>query len=94
MQILPFSTTLAPAGIGEIAQRRLHESPYFFLKRVACEFHDGVLTLRGRVPYGQLKQFAESIVWRVEGVEEVVNQVEVVDPVRSPFIAPAVRNAG
>ena len=40
----------------------------------------GVLTLRGSVPYRQLRQIAESIVGRVEGVEQVVNALQVCDP--------------
>jgi osmotically-inducible protein OsmY len=94
MKILPLSTQVTPSAIGEIAQRRLRESPYFFLKSLNCQFDDGVLTLRGRVPYGQLKKFAESIVSRVEGVHEVVNRIEVFDPVRGSIVVPAARNAG
>jgi osmotically-inducible protein OsmY len=52
------------------------------------------LTVRGHVPLGQLKQFAESIVSRVDGVIEVINRIEVVDPVRGSISAPAARNAG
>ena len=93
MQILePAANPLS--AIGELAQRRLWESPYFFLRNLTCRFEAGVLTLSGRVPYGQLKQFAESIVARVEGVREVVNRVEVFDPARGDFNVPTVRNAG
>ncbi len=53
-----------------------------------------MLTLRGHVPYRQLKQFAESIVSRVNGVEEVVNRVEVLDPFAVPIRVQAARNAG
>lgn len=94
MKILPLSTQVAPSEVGEIAQRRLRESPYFFLKYLNCQFQGGVLTLRGRVPYRQLKQFAESIVSRVEGVQEVVNRIEVFDPVRGVTSLPAARTAG
>ncbi len=88
---------IVPAGaspISERAERRLRESPYFFLKNIRCEFSAGVLTLRGRVPYGQLKQFAEQIVLRVEGVEHVINRVDVVDPYRNDANPSAARNAG
>ncbi|MBI3838244.1 MAG: BON domain-containing protein [Planctomycetia bacterium] len=93
MKILQL-TNAASAGIGDLAERRLRESPYFFLKNLRCEFNSGVLILRGGVPYRQLKQFAESIVSRIEGVEEIVNRVEVFDPVTGLISAPAVRNAG
>ncbi len=78
----------------ELAERRLRESPYFFLKGLTCRFDSGTLTLAGRVPYQQLKRFAEKIVSRVDGVREVVNRVEVFDPVTSPNGFPGVRNAG
>lgn len=67
------------SSIAESAERRLRESPYQFLKRVSCDFHEGVLTLRGRVPSFFLKQLAQAAVVGLEGVEEVVNRVEVVE---------------
>ena len=76
--------------IADAAERRLRESPYFFLKSLRCQFEAGVLTLRGRVPYWQLRQFAESIVSRIDGVREVVNRIEVFDP----SAARVVRSAG
>ena len=54
----------------------LRESPYYFLKQIRCHFEAGVLTLRGTVPLWQLRQFAESIVARVEGVRKIENEVE------------------
>ena len=94
MQILPLSTKVVAAGICEIAERRLHESPYFFLRSLRCEFDNGVLTLRGQVPLGQLKQFAEAIVARIDGVRLVINRVEVFDPMAGPLSGPTARNAG
>lgn len=93
-KILPITTELGAAGIAEMAQQRLRQSPYFFLKQVRCHFEAGVLTLAGRVPYRQLKQFAESIVARVEGVQRIANHVEVVDPVLGASEAPRARSAG
>jgi hypothetical protein len=94
MKILPLVPHRAPSEIGEVAARKLRESPYFFLKSLTCRFADGVVTLYGTVPYEQLRGFAESIVLRVEGVEEVNNRIEVVDPVRRATDAQSVRNAG
>jgi osmotically-inducible protein OsmY len=94
MKILPISTQVTSSNVGEVAQRRLRESPYFFLKSLNCHFDNGVLTLRGRVPLGQLKLFAESIVSRVDGVLEVINRIEVFDPVRGSTVVPAARNVG
>ena len=85
MEVLPLSNSSAPnytlpLSIGQVAERRLRESPYFYLRSLSCDYRDGRLTLRGRVPFSRLKQFAEAIVARVAGVEEVVNRVEVIDP--------------
>ena len=90
-KILPLATDAAPA---ELAEKRLRESPYFYLKYVTCHFHGGVLTLRGRVPYAQLKDFAERIVSGVPGVEDVLNAVEVIDPLQPTIGVRGLRSAG
>jgi hypothetical protein len=92
--IVPINAKLLSGDSGMLAERRLRESPYYFLKGLTCRFSAGVLTLCGTVPNQQLKPIAEAIVWRVPGVRAVVNQVEVVDPNRVPWTAPAARNAG
>jgi osmotically-inducible protein OsmY len=91
MQIVPITRG---GNLSELAERKLRESPYFFLRTLRCYCEDGVLTLRGRVPYRQLRQFAESIVSRVDGVREVINRVEIFDPVVEANGAPVVRTAG
>jgi osmotically-inducible protein OsmY len=48
------------------------------LRRVSCEFHDGLLTLSGQLPTYYLKQVAQESVSRLEGVRRVVNRIEVV----------------
>ncbi len=83
MTILSLQTNLDAEAIGRAAERRLRESPYYFLRTVQCRVDAGVLTLLGRVPYGQLRQFAETIVSRVDGVHSVINRVEVYDPQRA-----------
>jgi osmotically-inducible protein OsmY len=93
MQILPLTTSTPARGVEEQAQRRLRESPYYFLKQVSCHFEAGVLTLRGTVPLWQLRQFAESIVSRVEGVRSIENEVEVFDPLAEPIEVRAARSA-
>ena len=94
MSILSFHGNLDSAIIVEAAHRRLCGSPYFFLKSVRCQVDGGVLTLRGRVPFKPLRQFAELIVSRVEGVRKVVNRIEVYDPQRTSVSAQAARDAG
>ena len=88
------STQTGNDTVVKIAEQRLHQSPYFFLKGLRCRFASGVLTLRGRVPYVQLKQSAEAIVSGVDGVQHVVNEVQVVNPALAPSEAPRARNAG
>ncbi len=83
MTILTVRTSADAETISQDAERRLRESPYYFLKGLRCTVDGGVLTLVGRVPYGPLKRFAETIVGRVHGVREVVNRVEVYDPQRA-----------
>ena len=92
--ILPIATGLAARDVAEQAHQRLCRSPYFFLRGVQCQFAAGVLTLRGSVPYRQLRQIAESIVGRVEGVEQVVNALQVCDPYAAANGSTRVRTAG
>ncbi len=94
IEILQFEKTATAASVIAMAERRLRESPYFFLKGVTCHFESGLLTLRGTVPMWQLRQFAESIVARVDGVRQIDNQVEVFDPMLMPFSERAARHAG
>lgn len=94
MSILPFSTPVAADDTGQLAERKLRESPYYFLKNLRCHFREGVLTVRGQVPNAQLRKFAESIVGRVAGVEEVVNHVDVIDPMHWSSVVQVARSAG
>ena len=64
--------------IAAAAKADLRLSPYPELWRVTCEYHEGILTLRGRVSSYYMKQIAQTIVQHVDGVERVVNRVEVV----------------
>jgi hypothetical protein len=61
--------------------RKELDSHSHFRGRVA-EFHfehrDGVLTVRGRVPTFYLKQLLQTILKRIDGVERINNQVDVV----------------
>jgi osmotically-inducible protein OsmY len=74
-----YSVTEAAERIAKLAERRLQESGYCCLRRVSCHYHEGVLALRGRVPSFYLKQVAQTVVRQIEGVIEILNQVEVVD---------------
>ncbi len=63
-----------------IAQRQLRESAYYSIRSVRCDFHEGVLTLRGCLATYYLKQVAQTLVAKVEGVQLINNRVEVPEP--------------
>ncbi len=67
-------------SVAEEVQRALAASRYFALRAIRCQYHEGVVTLRGRAPTFYLKQLAQTIVLRIPGVEEVVNRIQVDSP--------------
>jgi osmotically-inducible protein OsmY len=64
--------------IAEGAENSLRHNSYLALKNVRCECCEGVLTLRGCLPTYYLKQMAQAVVGRIEGVRRIVNEIEVV----------------
>lgn len=62
---------------GELAESRLRCNSYLALQRVSCDFHEGVLVLRGRVPTYYLKQMALAAVTGVTGIGRVVDHIDV-----------------
>jgi osmotically-inducible protein OsmY len=76
------SPVLAAPVVSPILQtveRRLRESSYYYLRSIRCAYESGVVTLRGRVPTFYLKQTVQAIVEKIDGVEQVLNLVEVFD---------------
>ena len=65
------------SGVRQAAQARLQQSPHAALRNIDCQFEQGVLVLRGRVPSYYHKQLAQEAVAHLEGVLRVVNQIEV-----------------
>lgn len=63
--------------IGELAESRLRSNSYLALRNISCEYRDGALILRGRVPSYYLKQIAQQVVATIAGVSPIVNQIEV-----------------
>jgi osmotically-inducible protein OsmY len=59
------------------ARDRLSCSPYPELARITSSYHRGVLMLRGCVRSQYLKQVAQELVSRIEGVDAIVNHIEV-----------------
>ena len=60
--------------------RRLRESSYYYLRTISAAYESGVVTLTGRVPTFYLKQTVQALVEKIDGVERVVNLVDVVNP--------------
>ena len=60
------------------ASARLLRSRYPELYRVRCEFLEGVLTLRGRVSNYYMKQLAQNLAGKTEGVAEIDNRLDVI----------------
>jgi osmotically-inducible protein OsmY len=78
----------APAKAARVVQAtalsRLRTSGYAQLQLISCEFHEGVLTLRGHVSSFYLKQLAQTLVRGVDRVEEIKNRLEVASQRDSP----------
>ena len=74
----PFSPlAVMPQQIVECAEDCLRRNPYLALENVRCDFHEGVLTLRGCLPTYYLRQMAQAAVGPVMGIWSVVNEIEV-----------------
>ena len=63
-----------------VAERALRSGPYPALKKLSCDYRGGVLVLRGYLPSYYLKQIAQEVVARLEGVAAIDNQIQVVRP--------------
>ena len=74
-----FDTTMPQVdGVVEAARRRLLGQSHLAIQRIWCEFRDGSLFLRGHVPSFYHKQLAQTAVAGLKGVEQVVNEIDVV----------------
>jgi hypothetical protein len=79
-------TALVPAGTSvanvlQLARLRLAASAYPALRRLDCCFHQGVFTVRGRVSTFHERQMAWIVLCDLAGIDEFVDQVEVIEPV-------------
>ncbi len=72
------SLALDSGEILEAAIACLGNSPYSLIRRVSCEYDQGVLFLQGRVSCYYHKQLAQEAVSKIEAVRQVVNRIEVV----------------
>lgn len=63
--------------IEEAARIRLQVSPYRSIRRCSCTLDGRTLRLHGRVPTYHYKQLAQVAVAGLEGVDEIVNDIQV-----------------
>jgi osmotically-inducible protein OsmY len=73
---------ITPFTITEMAESKLRSKPYLALKNVFCDYLNGVLVLRGCLPSYYLKQVAQEVVARLDGVERIDNQIQVMTSAR------------
>ena len=66
------------ASIIEAVKKQLREHSHLQLQRLWCEREDEKLILRGQVPSFFYKQLAQEAVMGLEGVSQIVNEIEVV----------------
>ncbi|MCA9102980.1 MAG: BON domain-containing protein [Pirellulales bacterium] len=67
-------------AIVERAAQALRQSTYAPLAALSCDFNNGVLTVTGQVPSFHLKQIVQVALRNIDGVGEIDNRVDVVDP--------------
>ena len=74
------SSTATPGAVLQLARGRLNGDRLYahHFRFIEFRFHDGVLTLFGRVPTFHLKAILQSLLRGIEGVNRIDNQVSVV----------------
>ena len=70
--------TSEPKNIVAAAKDRLGKDTHLSVQRIWCEFDGGRLVLQGQVPSFYHKQLAQEAVAGLDGVAQVVNDIEVV----------------
>jgi osmotically-inducible protein OsmY len=60
-----------------LAKDRIFNQPHLTVQRIWCEYNGDQLTLRGQVPSFYHKQLAQVAVAGLDGVGQVVNEIEV-----------------
>jgi osmotically-inducible protein OsmY len=73
----PGSTPKAKT-IADAAKRRILHQPHLTVQRIWCDYQEGRLFLWGQVPSFYHKQLAQEAVAGMDGVCQVVNEIEVV----------------
>lgn len=65
-------------SLAEAARHRILHQPHLTQQRIWCECEQGRLSLRGQVPSYYFKQLAQEAVVDMEGVRQVINEIEVI----------------
>lgn len=65
-------------NLAEAARYRILHQPHLTKQRIWCECDQGRLSLRGQVPSYYFKQLAQEAVVDMEGVRQVINEIEVI----------------
>jgi osmotically-inducible protein OsmY len=71
-------TASPPCAISSVAEGRFRAHSRTELRGITCKTERGILLLEGRLSTFFQKQLAQEIVANIEGVVQVVNQIEVV----------------
>jgi hypothetical protein len=66
------------AALARRAEHMLHSSPYPAMRRLRCSFQKGELVIAGSANSYYVKQLAQFIVQKLDGVERISNIVEVI----------------
>ena len=67
------------AIVDQRIRQRLADCPYAFqFSRIAWRYDDGRLVLTGRLPTFYMKQVLQTMLRDIDGVDQVVNEVDVV----------------
>jgi osmotically-inducible protein OsmY len=72
-----FDDQTQSAHVLALAKDRIRLHSHLSVQRIWCEYDGAQLYLRGQVPSFYLKQLAQSAVSGIDGVSQVVNEIEV-----------------
>jgi osmotically-inducible protein OsmY len=76
--VAPASRKILPLDPAARADALFRHSGYPFLNLLKCTFRSGILVLAGTVPPYHLREMAEGLARQVDGVDAVLDRVEVV----------------
>ena len=79
MQVeMSLESTLSTNEPADAAKERIRSQPHLAFHRIWCEYAGGRLFLRGQVPSFYYKQLAQEAIAGMAGVDQMVNDIEVV----------------